>query len=938
MNLNNLGLIFVINFIVFIEKSSHEAIKIGFLSDSTEETKLAFRYALKRVQQDKSFQRRLIGDVKKIDYGDVFSAYQATCTMLENGVLGIIGPTSTESSSHVRSICDTKEIPLIELRTDEPARGAINLNPAPSDLGAVFLDLINAWEWQSFTVLYEDSPWLSVTDLLLKNCSGRIPVAVRQLDVTMNNNYRPRLLQVKQSEEKNIILCCSIDSLEEILKQAQQVGLLSDQHSILITSLDMHTIDLEPYQYSGTNITGVRMINPDDSLVQSITGFFAEKYLDRRLAQVDQEDDDDEDIEDAEIPLGLTPEGIRLETALIYDSVILFAHVMANNADLQSDGFDCQNPTSIFVNGTTITNYMRSIPSFKGLTGEINFNPNTGHRDNFHLEVLELVSDGLKKVGTWNSTQGLITYHGKLMQTQVETDPFKIKVLKVLTVDNNEPYGMRKLTSMTLNGNDQFEGFGIELIEKLAAKIGFNYTFEIQEDRKYGNRQSDGSWDGMIGELQADRADLAITDLTITSDRVEGADFTMPFMDLGIQILFQSPKKAEPELLSFMEPLSKSVWGCVACAILLVSVSFFILGRMSPKEWDNPFPCIQEPTVLQNQFTLKNSMWFTIGAILQEGSDIAPKATSTRIVASIWWFFTLIMVSSYTANLASFLTVQTSNPAIENVADMIAAGESGKLTYGAKKGGSTLKFFEIADSNEDHKKMYEFMMKYEDDVLMKENIDGVAKAKTQNYAFLMESTTIEYITQRNCDLMPVGDKLDQKGYGIAMKKGSPLRGKLDQAILQMQESGELTRMKTKWWNEKRGGGACDTLPQEGAPRLSFDHVKGIFLVLFSGCCFGTTLGILRWLFTIRKISKYLEVPFGEVFKDELKFTFEFSKNVKPSYLYRKESVEYDTTNDSPRESSESNSGSRSNSINRERQPRILRLSNRNINKIEHENI
>jgi ionotropic glutamate receptor len=82
------------------------------------------------------------------------------------------------------------------------------------------------------------------------------------------------------------------------------------------------------------------------------------------------------------------------------------------------------------------------------------------------------------------------------------------------------------------NFNGLVAGFGIELIEKLAARIGFNFTFEIQEDRKYGSRQADDSWDGMIGELQADRADLAITDLTITSDRVEAADFTMPFMEL----------------------------------------------------------------------------------------------------------------------------------------------------------------------------------------------------------------------------------------------------------------------------------------------------------------------------------------------------------------------------------------------------------------------
>jgi hypothetical protein len=37
---------------------------------------------------------------------------------------------------------------------------------------------------------------------------------------------------------------------------------------------------------------------------------------------------------------------------------------------------------------------------------------------------------------------------------------------------------------------------------------------------------------------------------------------------------------------------------------------------------------------------------------------------------------------------------------------------------------------------------------------------------------------------------------------------SPYRGALSEAVLQMQESGEITSMKIKWWKEKRGGGAC----------------------------------------------------------------------------------------------------------------------------------
>ena len=47
--------------------------------------------------------------------------------------------------------------------------------------------------------------------------------------------------------------------------------------------------------------------------------------------------------------------------------------------------------------------------------------------------------------------------------------------------------------------------------------------------------------------------------------------------------------------------------------------------RFSPYEWDNPHPCTEEPEVLVNEFSLCNSMWFTIGSLMQQGSDISPK-------------------------------------------------------------------------------------------------------------------------------------------------------------------------------------------------------------------------------------------------------------------------------------------------------------------------
>ena len=50
----------------------------------------------------------------------------------------------------------------------------------------------------------------------------------------------------------------------------------------------------------------------------------------------------------------------------------------------------------------------------------------------------------------------------------------------------------------------------------------------------------------------------------------------------------------------------------------------FILARFSPYEWDNPHPC-NEQEVLVNEFSLCNSMWFTVGSLMQQGSDLTPK-------------------------------------------------------------------------------------------------------------------------------------------------------------------------------------------------------------------------------------------------------------------------------------------------------------------------
>lgn len=138
------------------------------------------------------------------------------------------------------------------------------------------------------------------------------------------------------------------------------------------------------------------------------------------------------------------------------------------------------------------------------------------------------------------------------------------------------------------------------------------------------------------------------------------------------------------------------------------------------------------------------------------------------MVAGMWWFFTLIMISSYTANLAAFLTVERMDSPIESAEDL---AKQTKIKYGALGGGSTASFFR--DSNfSTYQRMWSFMESARPSVFTNGNLEGVdrvTKAKG-SYAFLMESTSIEYVIERNCELTQIGGMLDSKGYGIAMRQ------------------------------------------------------------------------------------------------------------------------------------------------------------------------
>ncbi|XP_062608230.1 glutamate receptor-like [Saccostrea cucullata] len=510
-----------------------------------------------------------------------------------------------------------------------------------------------------------------------------------------------------------------------------------------------------------------------------------------------------------------------------------------------------------------------------------------GIRTNFTLRVFEtLVTRQCLQIGKWISSEEIGARLEMLntSQIKVQKHPTKKNDIKVsthqeriITTIDDPPYvfikkeyedevKQMKAKGERVCGNSFFEGFCIDLAEKVTEILNItNYTICIVQDGQYGSIQPNQTWNGMIGEVMQKKADMAVAPITISSTRERVVDFTKPYMSLGISIMIKKPADEGAHIFSFMDPLSSEIWMCILFAYVGVSVVLFLVSRFSPSEWH------VDDKNITNDFTISNSLWYSLGAFMQQGCDISPKAISGRIVGSVWWFFTLIIISSYTANLAAFLTVDRMNTPISSVEDL---AKQTKIQYGCLKEGATYEFFKKSKFAL-YERMYAYMTSAEN-VFVEKNSQGFEKVRNSNgkkYAFLVESTTNEYInTQKPCNTMKVGSNLDSKGYGIATPVDSELRDPLTLAVLQLRENGELDRLKKKWWYEKS---QCDQDTEKDASQaeLTLENVAGIFYILSCGLTLSVVIAAIEFLYKSVVDSKKAKTSFGSMVRCKARLSF-----------------------------------------------------------------
>nr|XP_056723251.1 glutamate receptor 1 isoform X2 [Euleptes europaea] len=800
----------------------------------------AFMFALSQFTEPP----KLSPQIDIVNISDSFEMTYTFCSQFSKGVYAIFGFYERRTVNMLTSFCGALHLCFVtpSFPVDTSNQFVLQLRPELQD---ALISVIEYHKCQKFMYIYDADRGLSVLQKVLDTAAEKNwQVTAVNVMTTTEEDYKSLFQNLEKKKERVVVVDCEADRLNAILSKVIKLGKNGIGYHYILATLGFMDIDLSKFKESGANVTGFQLVNYTDTIPARI------------MQQWKNNDAREQPRVDWKRP--------KYTSALTYDGVRVMAEAFQSlrkqriDISRRGNAGDClANPAVPWGQGIDIQRALQQV-RFEGLTGNVQFNEK-GHRTNYTLHVIEMKHDGIRKIGYWNEDEKFVPTAVD-QQGANETTNLQNRTYIVATI-LEAPYVMQKKSYEQLEGNDRYEGYCVELAAEIAKHVGYQYRLQIVSDGKYGARDPESKlWNGMVGELVYGKADVAVAPLTITLVREEVIDFSKPFMSLGISIMIKKPQKSKPGVFSFLDPLAYEIWMCIVFAYIGVSVVLFLVSRFSPYEWHNEEleEGRDQPANDQtNEFGIFNSLWFSLGAFMQQGCDISPRSLSGRIVGGVWWFFTLIIISSYTANLAAFLTVERMVSPIESAEDLAKQTE---ISYGTLDAGSTKEFFRRSKIAV-FEKMWTYMKSAEPSVFVPTTEEGMKRVRRSKgkYAYLLESTMNEYIEQRKpCDTMKVGGNLDSKGYGIATPKGSLLRGPVNLAVLKLSEQGVLDKLKSKWWYDKGECGSKDSGSKDKTSALSLSNVAGVFYILIGGLGLAMLVALVEFCYKSRSESKRMK--------------------------------------------------------------------------------
>ncbi|XP_038710772.1 glutamate receptor 2.7-like isoform X2 [Tripterygium wilfordii] len=618
--------------------------------------------------------------------GGVVDAASAALDLMKNvQVQAILGPETTMQANFIIELGDKAHVPTITFTASSPSLTSfhssyfIRATQNDSSQVAAISAITQAFRWREAVLIYVDNeygqgivPYL--TDALL---AGNTRVAYRSVVSSLATDVEIEAELYKlMTMQTRVFIVHMLPSLgSRVFTKAKEVGMMGEGYVWIMTT-------------SMTNL--LSSINA--SVMESMQGLLGvqpyiprttelEEFQIRWKRKFQQENPTVFDAElnvfglrayDATMALALAAEiAVNSTNSLIFRNLNASAN---SSTDLESIGISQNGPV-----------LLRALLStrFKGISGE--FQLVNGELHSSAFEIVNINGNGARGVGFWTPERGLVRNLNSSNSTTHSAPNSSILAPiiwpgdstsspkgwqmptneKKLRIGVPTKSGFTEFVQVTTDSNTNSKkvtGYCIAIFDAVVEALPYAVSYEFIPYAQPNGEEA--TYDDMVYQVYLGTFDAVVGDTTIRENRSKYVDFTWPYTESGVSMIVPITDNQNYNAWVFLEPLTLDLWVTSACFFVFIGFVVWVLEHRINEDFRGP-PAHQAGT----------SFWFSFSTMVFAHRERVV-SNLARFVVVVWCFVVLILTQSFTASLASLLTVQRLQPTVTDVEQLIKHGEN----------------------------------------------------------------------------------------------------------------------------------------------------------------------------------------------------------------------------------------------------------------------
>ena len=825
-----------------------------------------------------------------VEYDDtnLQSMIEACCQLVTDGVSVVITKGDSSDTAIQSDIFSPLEIPHIAVSATDPFLWNKNreyiIRMSASDFyqSEAIYSLIKDNNWHEVSILatadsYGLNGMVKLENLLITDSNVRIKDLIFFSADNTTTDISGPLSDIRHSLVKVIVLNAAAEFGKRVLEKAQELGLMGPEYVWIVTD----AIASQP-QY---------LAEDNGNCLSFYEGLIGIKPAQIRGSKYNK-------FKDSYILNGGSAEDLTSYTVLTYDVVgFVDAALRGVSEEIRQD-VECASGSKRWNQGRTVLDSILQT-RYMGISGEISFT-NHGERNEPSYDIVNFVDDKFTTVGTWTNSSGLqmtkdMQFFGGI--TDVPTGFAKNLAGRHLRLGSVEEKPFMFHSTEECEGNACWSGMVNDMVVRLAEELSFTYEYIPPADLKFGAmNETTKEWNGMIGDLLADKTDIIAIDLSTNSARKSVIDYSFPFMDAGIKAVVKGESGTGNKFF-FLSPFDPLVWSMVLLTYFILVGLICCLGKFSPygkygaklhavitcsctecttrrdemkkkqcsMQSTNTYECLIEKVEEDDRsedVSFYNSLWLMSTGLVGQTIGALPHCISGRFLLMTWWTFMLIVTSMYTANLTASLTLSNLGISLKTVLDLLAQDTYQWGVIGSRHPETLLKTH--MDSS--------YSRLVHEGVKLQGLNDAVETVRQGYFVFIDESPVLAYNLRGDCDIFSVGEEFQSFEYAFGLPKNSPYEALIDTYLLKFREEGFIDTLWEKW---AAGATVCSASGIGEKVTLDLDTVAGVFYLLCLGVTISFALFLVEFVYVSVKDTKQTK---GLTFMKALNRRFKFIRN------------------------------------------------------------